>query len=320
MILHRMGIPIYLQVKTHILDKIKAGDFPSGTKIPTERELAAELGISRNTVSAAYKELLLEGVLEARQGRGTFVKAASSSASEDDSIAGSKRDRLAKIIDDAMAKASELGFTVEQFAAITHIRAQIKTMAVRTLRVAIVDCTAEFTHRFAAQISQHIVVHCEEVLLADVEQGKVPIELLQACDLVVTTMEHHAALLRLHAVNHKLMAIAAIPRLEAVIQLARISHNQAVGVIAKSNDFFRAIKRLLSRINVSALQLEPISSLEKETLRRFINSHSVLVVSEEMEAAVRQLAGDNQEIIVFTYEIDQGSINQLMARLVIQAQ
>lgn len=319
MILHRMGIPIYLQVKTHILDKIKAGDFPSGTKIPTERELAAELGISRNTVSAAYKELLLEGVLEARQGRGTFVKAASS-ASEDDSIAGSKRDRLAKIIDDAMAKASELGFTVEQFAAITHIRAQIKTMAVRTLRVAIVDCTAEFTHRFAAQISQHIAVHCEEVLLADVEQGKVPIELLQACDLVVTTMEHHAALLRLHAVDHKLMAIAAIPRLEAVIQLARISHNQAVGVIAKSNDYFRAIKRLMSRINVGALQLEPISSLEKEALRRFIDSHSVLVVSEEMEAAVRQLAGDNQEIIVFTYEIDQGSINQLMARLVIQAQ
>jgi len=314
-----MGIPIYLQVKTHILDRIKAGDLLAGAKIPTERELAAELGISRNTVSAAYKELLLEGVLEARQGRGTFVKAVTSSADEED-FAGSKRDRLAKIIDDAMAKASELGFTVDQFAAITHIRAQIKTMAVRTLRVAIVDCTAEFVHRFAGQISQHMAVHCEEVLLADVEQGRVPVELLQACDLVVTTMEHHAALLRLRAVDNKLMALAAIPRLEAVIQLARISHTQAVGVIAKSNDYFRAIKRLLSRINVGALQLEPISSLEKEVLQRFIDSHAVLVVSEELEATVRQLAGDNQEIIVFSYEIDQGSINQLMARLVIQAQ
>ncbi len=319
MILHRMGIPIYLQVKTHILDRIKAGDLLAGAKIPTERELAAELGISRNTVSAAYKELLLEGVLEARQGRGTFVKAVTSSEDEED-FAGSKRDRLAKIIDDAMAKASELGFTVDQFAAITHIRAQIKTMAVRTLRVAIVDCTAEFVHRFAGQISQHMAVHCEEVLLADVEQGRVPVELLQACDRVVTTMEHHAALLRLHAVDNKLMALAAIPRLEAVIQLARISHTQAVGVIAKSNDYFRAIKRLLSRINVGALQLEPISSLEKEVLQRFIDSHAVLVVSEELEATVRQLAGDNQEIIVFSYEIDQGSINQLMARLVIQAQ
>ncbi len=127
-------------------------------------------------------------------------------------------------------------------------------------------------------------------------------------------------MLRLHAVDNKLMALAAIPRLEAVIQLARISHTQAVGVIAKSNDYFRAIKRLLSRINVGALQLEPISSLEKEVLQRFIDSHAVLVVSEELEATVRQLAGDNQEIIVFSYEIDQGSINQLMARLVIQAQ
>jgi len=318
MILQRMGIPIYLQVKTHILDKIKAGDFLSGAKIPTERELAAELGISRNTVSAAYKELLLEGVLEARQGRGTFVKSSVSSEEESD-FAGSKRDRLARIIDDAMAKASELGFTVDQFAAITHIRAQIKTMAVRTLRVAIVDCTAEFAHRFASQISQQIAVHCEEVLLADVEQGRVPVELLQACDLVVTTMEHHTALLRLHAVSNKLMAIAAIPRLEAVIQLARIPANEAVGVVARSNDYFRAIKRLLSRINVGALQLEPVSSLDKEVLRRFVDSHAVLVVSEELEPMVRQLAGVKQEIIVFSYEIDQGSINQLMARLVVQA-
>ncbi|HEY3425473.1 MAG TPA: winged helix-turn-helix domain-containing protein, partial [Negativicutes bacterium] len=74
MIIQRLGVPIYLQVKSYIMDKIKAGEYQPGAKIPTERELSAELGISRNTVSAAYKELLLEGVLEACQGRGTFVK------------------------------------------------------------------------------------------------------------------------------------------------------------------------------------------------------------------------------------------------------
>src|SRR5665647_2214332 len=101
MIIQRIGIPIYLQVKDLVLGKVKSGEYQPGFKIPTERQLSTELGISRNTVSAAYKELLLEGILEARQGRGTFVKATSDDAGYE--VSGSRRGRLLRIIDDAMA-------------------------------------------------------------------------------------------------------------------------------------------------------------------------------------------------------------------------
>ncbi len=67
---------------------------------------------------------------------------------------------------------------------------------------------------------------------------------------------------------------------------------------------------------MNTLQLELSPDLEKEALRRFIEKHTIVVTSEEMEATVRQLATDNQEIIVFTYDMDQGSMNQLLARLI----
>lgn len=185
MILQRLGIPIYVQVKSLILDKIKAGDYQPGAKLPTERELASDLGISRNTVSAAYKELLLEGILEARQGRGTFVKQATADDVNNE-VAGSRRERVLKSIDAALANALELGFTVDQFLAFVSIRTQEKTIAVTQLRVAVVACAIENVHHFMEQIRQVANVHFEPVVLSELVSGQVPAELLQACDMVVT--------------------------------------------------------------------------------------------------------------------------------------
>src|SRR5699024_6340338 len=49
------------------------GRLPVRTKLPSERELAKALGLSRTTVAAAYSELRSAGFLESRQGAGTWV-------------------------------------------------------------------------------------------------------------------------------------------------------------------------------------------------------------------------------------------------------
>jgi GntR family transcriptional regulator/MocR family aminotransferase len=64
--LHRQ---LYDSLRAHILD----GKIPSGTRLPATRELANDLGISRNTVIAAYDALLAEGYLESTAGSGTRV-------------------------------------------------------------------------------------------------------------------------------------------------------------------------------------------------------------------------------------------------------
>jgi len=60
------------QVKSHIKERIVAGDFEAG-RIPSETELATELGVSRTTVRDALSRLENEGTVYRKQGAGTFV-------------------------------------------------------------------------------------------------------------------------------------------------------------------------------------------------------------------------------------------------------
>ena len=52
---------------------VRSGRLPAGGRLPPTRTLAADLGVARNTVAAAYAQLVAEGWLEARQGAGTWV-------------------------------------------------------------------------------------------------------------------------------------------------------------------------------------------------------------------------------------------------------
>lgn len=57
--------------------RIEAGLLPGGTRLPPERRLAADLAVSRSTVTAALDELRADGLLTSRQGQGTAVTAPS---------------------------------------------------------------------------------------------------------------------------------------------------------------------------------------------------------------------------------------------------
>ncbi|OLP50509.1 hypothetical protein BJF91_14610 [Allorhizobium taibaishanense] len=67
--------PLYLQVAHHLEARIRSGEFPVGSLLPTENELAAALGVSRQTVRQAIATLRSGGRLSARKGVGTRVEA-----------------------------------------------------------------------------------------------------------------------------------------------------------------------------------------------------------------------------------------------------
>lgn len=63
------------QVIAQIRATVAAGEWPVGTRLPPEAELAGALGVGRNTVREAVRALAHAGLLEVRQGDGTFVRA-----------------------------------------------------------------------------------------------------------------------------------------------------------------------------------------------------------------------------------------------------
>lgn len=65
--------PIFEQVRIGVIDAVRNGRLAPGTRLPTVRELARELGLAANTVARTYRELETAGVVETRGRQGTFV-------------------------------------------------------------------------------------------------------------------------------------------------------------------------------------------------------------------------------------------------------
>jgi GntR family transcriptional regulator / MocR family aminotransferase len=65
--------PIYQQVVDFLRSKIVSGLLPPGSRLPSSRQLVAELGVSRTTIITAYSQLLADGYIVGHIGSGTYV-------------------------------------------------------------------------------------------------------------------------------------------------------------------------------------------------------------------------------------------------------
>lgn len=110
---YRDARPIYAQIVDNLQKGIAAGILQHGDKLPSVRELAAELAINPNTIQRAYRELEMQGYVASVPGKGCFVCAAPTSAQAEQAPAW-------QALDDAIQTLRQLGVTQEEL--LHHIR------------------------------------------------------------------------------------------------------------------------------------------------------------------------------------------------------
>jgi GntR family transcriptional regulator len=71
----RSGVPPYLQIVRQVRQALRMGILNVGDQLPSVREAVAAVAVNPNTVLKAYRDLEREGLVEARAGQGTFVRA-----------------------------------------------------------------------------------------------------------------------------------------------------------------------------------------------------------------------------------------------------
>ena len=69
----RPGVALHHQIKEDLFHKLRCGDWPPGSEVPSEQALCAYYGVSRGTLRRAVADLVSEGYVERHSGRGTFV-------------------------------------------------------------------------------------------------------------------------------------------------------------------------------------------------------------------------------------------------------
>lgn len=72
-----LPLPVYEQIRSQLARLSASGELAAGTRLPTIRQLASDLGLAKGTVERAYLLLEAEGVVNCRGRSGTFLAARS---------------------------------------------------------------------------------------------------------------------------------------------------------------------------------------------------------------------------------------------------
>ena len=106
---YRDARPIYAQIIDGYREQIVTGILQPGDRLPSVRELAAQLTINPNTIQRAYRQLEMEGWIVTIQGKGCFVCTVPS-------VNQREKDRLFAILDSTAQALENLGISREMLA------------------------------------------------------------------------------------------------------------------------------------------------------------------------------------------------------------
>ena len=104
--------PLYAQLAERLRAAIAAGDLAPGEALPSVRQLAVKLRLNPGTVVQAYRDLERSGLVELRQGSGTYVRELTTSRRAEEQAAVSTR-----LANEMLARAVGLGLTGEDLLA-----------------------------------------------------------------------------------------------------------------------------------------------------------------------------------------------------------
>jgi DNA-binding transcriptional regulator YhcF (GntR family) len=104
----RSPIPLYVQIADRLRVAIATGEMSPGVALPSVRNLAAVIRVNPATVVQAYRELEFAGVVESRQGAGTYVRELTEMKRDAD-----RKREARRLVREMLQQASTLGVSTD---------------------------------------------------------------------------------------------------------------------------------------------------------------------------------------------------------------
>lgn len=302
-------IPLYLQVKQYIKRNIDENKWPVGYKLPTERELAKTLEVSRKTVSLAYKELEKEGIITSHQGRGTFVKNRCSTQN-------TELDNIIESIDYCIQTSIKVGIEPDEFLDLCKARIYRYIQELKKIRLVFIECNREQLDYFCKELELGAGVTITPILLQDFKKNIEDInKKIQSHDFIVTTFFHIEEVKNLINDNKvEILPVALNPQLESIIKIARINKNSSVGILTISQNFAEKVKNAIHDAGLHFDNIQTETFTDAGMIKKFVENLDVVIVSPGRKKDVLPFK-DEKDIIEFIFVPDMGSINLLKSAI-----
>ena len=295
------------EIVSYVMDRLASGLYPPGCRLPTSRELAAELGVHRNTAAKAYKSLVDLGLVSSAPGRGTFAAAR---------LDGDNRrlheqqisERLAEdILRARRSNISEEGLR-------QTIAAHIATIYhAPPPRGAFVECNAEDLRVAIAEIEQQSDVRLAPLLL-DALAGD-PAGVASSFDVVFTSLFHLLEVRELLAdarPHGGIIGIHTQPDERGLAEIAQIAPDARVGIVVSNSDGARRFRAQIQTFTEAKAQV--LIQPTDEAIRDLASEVDLIVTSRSRAAQIRRL---NLAIplIELSFHISRESANRVMNAL-----
>ena len=300
-------ITIYKQVAEAILRDIKTRTLQAGTKLPTVRELAEEMGLSQGTIKHAYDHLETLGAIEMTQGKGTFVK-------EQETLeSGSRKDRAMAAIDELFVELESLGFTPREMEIYINLKLRGLDEEYDLVKIAVIDCNPEVVQLMEVQLSQ--IPHTQVASFSLSQIAEIADKLNSDYDIILTTTSHYTEVEDFIASNKVFSMLAMMTSTDTIIELAHLPENARAGVVCASDNFLKIVRLNYSNMPTSAGRTLCAHLLGSDKLECFLKNKDVIIVPKYYESfaaerdveLIHDFEASGGQLIHYDYIIDHGS-------------
>ncbi len=308
----KSGIPLYLQIKYQIKKLLETENLKEREQLPTERELSESLGVSRNTVSMAYKELVLENILSSSPGRGTFINPQALinyKLKENNS-----QTRITEVIDLVINEALELNFELDEFKKIVTKRIKEKEKLLKNINIAFIECNQEQLYFFSKGIELGTGISIVPILIDEIYKDPgIFRERIKSIDLVVTTFFHYDEVKKFLAnQKQRVLAIALDPLMETMVNIAHLSSkDKNVGLVCITDKFAQRVFQSIKQAGIKFSSFKFTIFHGKDEVKKFLINTDIVVTSPGRKKEVEKLISSQIPLIEFIYVPDKGSMSML---------
>ena len=301
------ALSIKEQIKGQTRMLIESGDIAPKETLPSVRDLAQIIGVNRNTVSLAYRELAEEGYIEMIPGSGTFVKK---------KVNTMNNAVLKDIFREAMQRATEQGYTQRQISDY-FVMQLVSPPRPWKCRVLVVDCNRETLDDVAGTIKDNFNVEVETVLIQTLEKRPESARLhLLDKDFVVCGFNHIAEFQRaLPTCTLDVIPVLFKPYVRFINELLKLPPGTKVACSCVNQRSTETFDKNLQFSEGRSLKKVYVGYDRLQELPELLNGCDVVFATSYVYDQVRNMLGNRKRVVKVDLSIDTQSIELIREKI-----
>ncbi|WP_244625312.1 GntR family transcriptional regulator [Youhaiella tibetensis] len=301
-----LPVPVSTQLHGLLSYILSHGDMAYGTKLPSVRQLAADLNIAPMTVSQVYQDLRDAGLIEMKRGLGAFTaRDPHARLHEDQPINALRAD-----IDELLGKAEHLG--VSPMALLSMVTAQVQMRKPRSgLNIVFVGLFPGPTRDYVEEIKR-VLAADDQVRMIMLEQLKASPEAREQCARadVVLTFVHREMEVQALVPEARLLALRFIPSEKTRQALASLDPRTKIAAVTHFKDFIAIMRPSIREFAPHVAEIRVTWSSAPDLNQTIAECDVVIFATGADEVA--GLARPGMRCFEYRHSPDQGALENVL--------